>query len=65
MNTKTMKKAGLLLMSLALISTTLWAESPEKKGLDVINRSTAEAHIGFLANDDLEGRGGPVSVEVV
>ena len=29
---KTMKKAGLLLMSLAL-STALWAESPEKKGL--------------------------------
>mgnify|MGYP001619310567 FL=1 len=50
-----MKKAGLLLMSLAL-STALWAESPEKKGLDVINRSTAEAHIGFLADDDLEGR---------
>lgn len=42
-------------MSLAL-STALWAESPEKKGLDVINRSTAEAHIGFLADDDLEGR---------
>ena len=50
-----MKKAGLLLMSLAL-STALWAESPEKKGLDVINRSTAEAHIGSLADDDLEGR---------
>ena len=50
-----MKKAGLLLMSLAL-STALWAESPEKKGLEVINRSTAEAHIGFLADDDLEGR---------
>ena len=42
-------------MSLAL-STALWAESPEKKGLEVINRSTAEAHIGFLADDDLEGR---------
>ena len=42
-------------MSLAL-STALWAESPEKKGLDVINRSTAEAHIGFLDDDDLEGR---------
>ena len=55
MNTKAKKKAGLLLMSLAL-STALWAESPEKKGLDVINRSTAEAHIGFLADDDLEGR---------
>ena len=63
MNTKTMKKAGLLLMSLAL-STALWAESPEKKGLEVINRSTAEAHIGFLADDDLEAVR-PVSVEAV
>ena len=39
-------------MSLA-ISTALWAESPEKNGPEVINRSTAEAHIGFLADDVL------------
>lgn len=50
-----MNKTGLLLVSLAL-STTLGAQSPEKKGLDVINKATAEAHIGFLASDELEGR---------
>ncbi len=32
------------------------AESPKDKGLATINRSTAEAHIGFLASDELEGR---------
>lgn len=50
-----MKKTGLLLVSLAL-ATTLWAESPVKKGLQSINQSTAEAHIGFLASDELQGR---------
>ena len=50
-----MRKTGLLLASLAL-GATLWAESPEKRGLETINRITAEAHIGFLADDDLEGR---------
>ena len=50
-----MRKIGFMLMALAL-GTTLWAESPEKKGLAVINKATAEAHIGFLADDDLEGR---------
>lgn len=34
----------------------LWAELPEKKGLDVINRANAEAYIGFLASEALEGR---------
>ena len=29
---------------------------PEKKGVESINRATAEAHIGFLASDNLEGR---------
>ena len=29
---------------------------PEKKGVESINRSTAEAHIGFLASDQLQGR---------
>ena len=50
-----MKKAGLFLVFIAL-STTLWAESPEKKGLDVINKANAEAYIGFLASNALEGR---------
>ena len=30
--------------------------TPEKKGVEVINRATAEAHIEFLASDELEGR---------
>lgn len=30
--------------------------APEKKGIETINRATAEAHIGFLACDELEGR---------
>lgn len=50
-----MKKTGLVLVSLAL-SATLWAQSPEEKGLDVINKTNAEAYIGFLASDELEGR---------
>lgn len=50
-----MKKTGLLFVSLAL-GTTLWAQSPEQKGLKTINKATAEAYIGFLASDELEGR---------
>lgn len=50
-----MRKAGWVLVSLAL-SATLWAQSPEQKGLDVINKTNAEAYIGFLASDELEGR---------
>ena len=50
-----MKRTGLILISLAL-STSIWAESPEKKGLEVICRENAEAYIGFLASDALKGR---------
>lgn len=50
-----MRKAGWVLVSLAL-SASLWAQSPEQKGLDVINKTNAEAYIGFLASDELEGR---------
>lgn len=50
-----MRKTGLLLIAIAL-GTTLWAQSPEQKGLDVINKENAEAYIGFLASDELEGR---------
>lgn len=50
-----MKKTGLLLASLAL-SAAMGAQSPEQKGLDVINKTNAEAYIGFLASDELEGR---------
>lgn len=38
------------------MNMTLWAESPEKKGVEVIDRIHAEAYIAFLANDALEGR---------
>lgn len=50
-----MRRTGLFLVSVAL-SATLWAQSPEQKGLDVINKTNAEAYIGFLASDELEGR---------
>ena len=50
-----MNKLTLGLLSLAL-SASVWAESPEKKGLETINRESAEAHIGFLASDELQGR---------
>lgn len=44
---------------LALISVSAMpclAESAKDRGLASINKTTAEAHIGFLASDDLEGR---------
>lgn len=50
-----MNKLTLGLLSLAL-SASVWAETPEKKGLETINRASAEAHIGFLASDELQGR---------
>ena len=50
-----MNKLTLGLLSLAL-SASVWAESPEKKGPETINRASAEAHIGFLASDELQGR---------
>lgn len=50
-----MRKTGVVLLSLAL-GTTLWAQSPEQKGLAVISKANAEAYIGFLASDELEGR---------
>lgn len=51
-----MKKTGLLLASMLLAASSVWGETPEKKGLQSINQLTAEAHIGFLASDHLEGR---------
>ncbi len=64
-----MNKSGFLLVSLFL-STALWAQSPQQKGLDVINQATAEAHIGFLASDELQGReagfpGGRIAAEYI
>ena len=50
-----MKKIGLLIILLGLC-TAVKAESPEKKGLETIDRESAEAYIGFLASDALRGR---------
>lgn len=64
-----MKRTGLLVASL-MLSATLWAQSPVEKGLNVINKENAEAYIGFLASDELEGReagfqGGRIAAEYI
>ena len=59
-----MRKTGLFLASIAL-SATLWAELPEKKGLDVINRANAEAYIGFLASVKLVSVVGVLPVNIL
>ena len=56
-----MKRHLILAALFAIGATNLNAASPkktapEKKGVETINRATAEAHIGFLACDELEGR---------
>ena len=50
-----MKKTGWLLAAL-MMGSTVWAQTPQEKGLQSINQLTAEAHVAFLADDDLEGR---------
>ena len=46
-----------IIASLAVITAlTASAISPKDKGYATINRPTAEAHIGFLASDELQGR---------
>lgn len=50
-----MKKTVLLVGTL-LVGATLFAQSSVEKGLQSINRASAEATIGFLAGDELEGR---------
>lgn len=52
MNYKTLLVAA----SAALMAFNASALSPKDKGYATINRPTAEAHIGFLAADELEGR---------
>lgn len=49
------QKAALFCLSL-FMGTSLWAENAEKKGVESINRLTAEAHVEFLASDELQGR---------
>lgn len=49
-------KQRILLFGLMLVGAVTFAQSPEEKGLSTINRSSAEATIGFLASDELQGR---------
>lgn len=51
-----MKKKYLFISLLCTISLYLSAQSNVEKGLQSINRSSAEATIGFLAADELQGR---------
>lgn len=49
-------KRTALLFALLLSGQFLVAQQPVEMGLQSINRQAAEAHIGFLASDELEGR---------
>lgn len=46
----------LLLTAACLMSGWLYAQTPQENGLKAITRHSAEAHVGFLASDELEGR---------
>ncbi len=50
-----MKRTGLFLIT-ACLAALVNAQTPQEKGLQVINQQRAKAHIGFLADDELEGR---------
>ena len=45
-----------LLLALLFVGNITFAQSPVEKGLNTINRSSAEATINFLASDELQGR---------
>lgn len=51
-----MKRNTILLLFLLCCITCLRAQSPVERGLHSINRQSAEAYIGFLADDELQGR---------
>ena len=51
-----MKKYCILAI-LCCFSYLAAAQTPVEKGLESINRASAEAYIGFLAHDELQGRG--------
>lgn len=51
-----MKNRTVLLSFLLLMGLNLSAQTPLEKGLMSINRASAEAAIGFLAADELQGR---------
>lgn len=50
--------AAILLFAVTLTNASARKKNktPQLKGIESINRATAEAHIGFLACDELEGR---------
>lgn len=49
-------KRDYLLLALLLVGNITFAQSPIERGLNTINRSSAEATINFLAGDELQGR---------
>lgn len=51
-----MKRKHVLTIFMGCVAMTLCAQTPVEKGLKSINRPAAEAHIGFLADNELEGR---------
>lgn len=51
-----MMKRFVSIIALCAIVEMVCAQRSVEKGLQSINRETAEAHIGFLASDELEGR---------
>lgn len=51
-----MKRKHLITVFMWCVATTLCAQTPVEKGLKSINRQVAEAYIGFLADDELQGR---------
>ena len=51
-----MNKGINILAILCCFSYLAAAQTPVEKGLESINRASAEAYIGFLAHDELQGR---------
>lgn len=51
-----MKNKGLSTLILCCCAASVLAQSPVETGLNSINRASAEAYIGFLADDELQGR---------
>ena len=49
-------KQRIILLGLVFVGVVAFAQSSVEKGLNTISRSSAEATIGFLASDELQGR---------
>ena len=49
-------KRNYLLLAFLFVGNMTFAQSPIERGLNTINRSSAEATINFLAGDELQGR---------